>query len=321
MNILVIHGPNLNLLGEREGDEKGRTLDELNHEMQALAERAGIELRIFQSNHEGALIDRLHAERRWAEGILINPGALTHSSYVLRDALAAVNKPTLEVHLTDIRRRESWRRKSVIKDVCAAQVMGKGFDSYLIALQRFADGDLTGRKRKRGGAAAARAAAPAKSVGPGKAAAAPAKAARASEPPPPPPVPAKAEKAEKAEKTIGRAAPAPAAPVGKDGKEKTIGAAERPVRAGGKNQLVAAGFISRSLVRQKISDRLAGKLTAAGLATWARAQFLEVQRGAPAESGHRELLEDSLQQLTLSAMPATKLTEDQLVDLMTQLEG
>jgi len=318
MNILVIHGPNLNLLGEREGDEKGRTLDELNHELQALAERAGIELRIFQSNHEGALIDRLHAERRWADGILINPGALTHSSYVLRDALAAVNRPTLEVHLTDIRRRESWRRKSVIKDVCAAQVMGKGFDSYLIALQRFADGDLTGRKRKRGGAAGAKAVAPAKSVGPGKAAAAPAKAARVSEPPPPPPALAKAEK------TIGRAAPAPAAPAardGKDGKEKTLGAAERPARAGGKNQLVAAGFISRSLVRQKISDRLSGKLTAAGLATWARAQFLEVQRGAPAESGHRELLEDSLQTLTLSAMPATKLTEEQLVDLMAQLEG
>jgi 3-dehydroquinate dehydratase II len=124
MNILVIHGPNLNLLGEREGDEKGRTLDELNHELQALAERAGLSLRVFQSNHEGALIDRIHAERKWADGILINPGALTHTSYVLRDALAAVGKPTLEVHLTDIRRRESWRRKSVIKDVCAAQVRG-----------------------------------------------------------------------------------------------------------------------------------------------------------------------------------------------------
>lgn len=302
MNILVIHGPNLNLLGEREGDEKGRTLDELNHEMQALAQRAGIELRIFQSNHEGALIDRLHAERRWADGILINPGALTHTSYVLRDALAAVDRPTLEVHLTDIRRRESWRRKSVIKDVCAAQVMGKGFDSYLIALQRFVDGDLTGRKRKRPGAAVvAKAPPPSKATAPARAAA-----------------PATAEKVEKAEKTIGRVAPAPAGAAPKDGKEKTIGAV---ARGAGKNQLVSSGFISRSLVRQKISDRLSGKLTAAGLATWARAQFLEVQRGAPAESGHRELLEDSLQTLTLSAMPATKLTEEQLVDLMTQLEG
>ncbi|HEY8211122.1 MAG TPA: type II 3-dehydroquinate dehydratase [Myxococcaceae bacterium] len=298
MNILVIHGPNLNLLGEREGDDKGRTLDELNHELQALAERVGITLRVFQSNHEGALIDRIHAERRWADGILINPGALTHTSYVLRDALAAVNKPTLEVHLTDIRRRESWRRKSVIKDVCGAQVMGKGFGSYLIALQRFADRDLTGRKRKRAPGRAAAAA-------PVKAAPAPVKAA-----PPPAPV--------KAEKTIGRTPPAaaPAAPA----KDKTIGA-ERPAKAGGKNVVTQSGFLSRSLVRSKIADRLAGKLTAAGLATWARAQFLEVQRGSPAESGHRELLEDSLQTLTLSAMPATRLSDEQLVDLMTQLEG
>jgi len=291
MNILVIHGPNLNLLGEREGDEKGRTLEDLNHQLQALADRLGIALRVFQSNHEGALIDRLHAERRWAEGILINPGALTHTSYALRDALAAVGKPALEVHLTDIRRRESWRRKSVIKDVCAAQVMGKGFDSYLIALQRFADGDLTGRKRRRGGKAAA----------PAKAAAAPAKVAAA---------PARVEK------TMGKAPPAaPTVPVPR---EKTIGV-ERPVRPG-RNQLVP-GFLSRSLVRQKISDRLAGKLTAAGLATWARAQYLEVQRGAPAESGQRELLEDSLQTLTLSAIPATRLSDEQLVDLMAQLEG
>ncbi len=299
MNILVIHGPNLNLLGEREGDERGRTLDELNHEMQALADREGIELRIFQSNHEGALIDRLHAERRWAEGILINPGALTHSSYVLRDALAAVSKPTLEVHLTDIRRRESWRRKSVIKDVCAAQVMGKGFDSYLIALQRFADGDLTGRKRKRA---------------PGKTIAAPVRAA-------PPPARAAPARVEKAEKTIGRTPPvataSPPAKDGKDGRDKTIGAS----KAAGKNVVASSGFLSRSLVRSKIADRLAGKLSAAGLATWARAQFLEVQRGSPAESGQRELLEDSLQQLTLSAMPASKLSEEQLVDLMTQLEG
>jgi len=310
MNILVIHGPNLNLLGERDGDEKSRTLDELNHELQALADRNGIALRIFQSNHEGALIDRIHAERKWAEGILINPGALTHSSYVLRDALAAVDKPTLEVHLTDIRRRESWRRKSVIKDVCAAQVMGKGFDSYLIALQRFADGDLTGRKRKRAPATVAKAGAPA-----------PVKAAAALAPKPDkgigraPPAPA-APAAAKAEKTIGRAPPAPAAPAPvKDG--KTIGS-----KAGGKNVVAgSARFLSRSLVRSKIADRLSGKLTAAGLATWARAQFLEVQRGAPAESGHRELLEDSLQTLTLSAMPATKLSDEQLVDLMTQLEG
>jgi 3-dehydroquinate dehydratase-2 len=287
MNILVIHGPNLNLLGEREGDEKGRTLEDLNHQLQALAERLDVELRVFQSNHEGAIVDKIHAERRWADGILINPGALTHTSYVLREALAAVNRPTLEVHLTDIRRRESWRRKSVIKDVCAAQVMGKGFDSYLLALQRLADGDLLGRKKRR----AVKPAAP-----------------RAATPRPPAPAPAAEPRVEK---TIGRAEPAEAL------------APRKAARAGpsaGRNE-VRGGFISRSLVRQKIADRLSGKLSAAGLATWARAQWLEVQRGAPAESGHRELLEDSLQTLTLSAIPATRLSDEQLVDLMAQLEG
>jgi len=166
-------------------------------------------------------------------------------------------------------------------------VMGKGFDSYLIALQRFADGDLTGRKRRRGGKTTA-----------------PAKAAKAAAP-------------AKVEKTLGKPAPA-AIPSPPAGKEKTIGPAERSARPG---RSPIPGFISRALVRQKISDRLSGKLTAAGLATWARAQYLEVQRGAPAESGQRELLEDSLQTLTLSAIPATRLSDEQMVDLMAQLEG
>lgn len=288
MNILVIHGPNLNLLGEREGDEKGRTLEDLNHQLQALAEQLEVDLRVFHSNHEGAIVDKLHAERRWADGILINPGALTHTSYVLREALAAVNRPTLEVHLTDIRRRESWRRKSVIKDVCAAQVMGKGFDSYVIALQRMADGDLLGKKKRRPVKLAKAVQRPAARAGP----------AAASQPAEP----------RAMEKTIGRAEPAASPP------------ARKGARTGERNEL-RAGFISRSLVRQKITDRLSGKLSAAGLATWARAQWLEVQRGAAAESGHRELLEDSLQTLTLSAIPATRLSDEQLVDLMAQLEG
>ncbi|MHB8879014.1 MAG: type II 3-dehydroquinate dehydratase, partial [Myxococcaceae bacterium] len=147
MKILVVHGPNLNLLGEREGDEKGKTLEGLNGLIRSTAAGLGLEVKILQSNHEGAIVDALHAERRWADGVIINPAALTHTSYVLREALFGIGKPALEVHLTDIRRRESWRRKSVIKEVCAAQVMGKGFDSYVIALQRFASGDLAGRKK------------------------------------------------------------------------------------------------------------------------------------------------------------------------------
>jgi 3-dehydroquinate dehydratase II len=317
MKILVLHGPNLNLLGEREGDERGRTLDDLNGLIRAKAGELGLEVKIFQSNHEGVLVDTLHAERRWADAILINPAALTHTSYVLRDAVAAVKKPTLEVHLTDIRRRESWRRKSVIKDVCDAQVMGKGFDSYLIALQRFADKDLSGRKR-RGKAEVAvapkaalapktkvreepRAPAPPKTIG-----------RRAAEEPPARQAP---------QKTLGPAPakdreplPAPRAPAAM---EKTVG---RRTGDGAKGKPGAEG-LSRAVVRQKIADRLAGKLSPAGLATWARSQWLEVQRGAPAESGQRELLEDSLQSLVLSALPASRLSDEQLVDLMAQLEG
>src|SRR5579883_2197890 len=104
MNILVLHGPNLNLLGERPGDEKGRPLEELNGLIRARAVALGHSVKVFQSNHEGELVDTLHAERRWAQGIVINPGALAHYSYVLREALVAVDKPTIEVHLTDIRR-------------------------------------------------------------------------------------------------------------------------------------------------------------------------------------------------------------------------
>jgi len=287
MNLLILHGPNLNLLGERPGDERGRSLDALNAQIKARAAALGFSVKVLQSNSEGALLDAIHAERRWAQGIIINPGALAHTSYVLHDALAAVDKPVVEVHLTDIRRRESWRRKSVIKDVCKGQVLGKGFDSYLIALERFATGDFTGRKKlsrpMRAGTTAVASPAP---TGNGP----------------------------RPTKTLGRKAPEPAvAPPPVTRAEKTLG--KSPIRKS------SASVLTRDSVRQKIADRLSGKLTPAGLATWARAQWLDVQRGAPAESGQRELLEDSLQSLTLSAMPASKLSEDQLIELMTQLEG
>jgi 3-dehydroquinate dehydratase-2 len=113
-------------------------------------------------------------------------------------------------------------------------------------------------------------------------------------------------------KTLGRKSQAADAPA-KAEKEKTIGR--------GSKETPGADLLTRALVRQKIADRLSGKLTPGALATWARAQFLEVQRGAPAESGHRDMLEDSLQTLTLSTVPASRLTDEQLVDLMIQLEG
>ena len=134
---LVLHGPNLNLLGEREPAVYGRaTLAQVNSLIRAEAARLGIALRIFQRNGEGELIDLIHRNRRWARGILINPGAYTHYSYALRDALAAVALPAVEVHLSDIRKREAWRRVSVTGEVCAATCMGRGPLSYVDGLRR-----------------------------------------------------------------------------------------------------------------------------------------------------------------------------------------
>lgn len=116
--ILVLHGPNLNLLGTRETKVYGHlTLDAINQRLTELAEEQNIELKLFQSNHEGALIDSIHQNREWADGILINPGAFTHYSFALRDAIAGVSLPIVEVHLSNIHSREAFRHQSVIPPV------------------------------------------------------------------------------------------------------------------------------------------------------------------------------------------------------------
>jgi 3-dehydroquinate dehydratase-2 len=136
MRVLVLHGPNMNLLGEREPAVYGpATLEEIDARIGERGRHLGAEVRTFQSNHEGALIDRLHAERRWADGVLFNPGALTHYAWSLRDAVAAVALPCIEVHLSDVSRREAWRQVSVLADVRAALCAGRGLDSYLEALE------------------------------------------------------------------------------------------------------------------------------------------------------------------------------------------
>jgi len=140
MNVLVLHGPNLNLLGEREPELYGRiTLAELDRRLIEEGARLGLTVRCFQSNHEGALIDAIHEARRWMQALVINAGAYTHTSYALRDAIAAVRIPAFEVHLTDVEKREPWRRHSVLAEVCEARFMGKGVDSYLEALARIAE--------------------------------------------------------------------------------------------------------------------------------------------------------------------------------------
>jgi len=126
----------LNLLGEREPEIYGTTtLAELEQMVQARAQALGHTVRALQSNHEGALIDELHQSRHWADGVIFNPGAFTHYSYALRDAIAATKLRVVEVHLSDITRREPWRRVSVLEEVCAHRVMGKGTAGYLEALE------------------------------------------------------------------------------------------------------------------------------------------------------------------------------------------
>lgn len=136
MKVLAIHGPNLNWLGKREPEIYGsRTLEDLNRMLMDTAGELQLELKIFQSNSEGALIDKIQAESSWADGILINPGAYTHYSYALRDALAGVALPVVEVHLSNIHQREEFRSQSVLAPIAAGQIMGFGFESYLLGLR------------------------------------------------------------------------------------------------------------------------------------------------------------------------------------------
>ena len=140
VKILVIHGPNLNLLGEREPEIYGKIrLKDLNRLIKEYAKSKGVKVKFFQSNHEGEIIDRIHRARKKVAGIIINPGALTHYSYALRDAIAGVQIPAVEVHLSDIHNREPFRKISVIKDVCEQRISGLGEESYLRGIDFFAE--------------------------------------------------------------------------------------------------------------------------------------------------------------------------------------
>jgi 3-dehydroquinate dehydratase-2 len=135
MELLLLHGPNLNMLGVRQPEIYGRdTLDDINTRMIEYAKTRDVSLRCHQSNHEGALIDTVQEAKGWASGIVINPGAYTHTSIALRDAISATTLPTVEIHLSNIHAREEFRHHSMLVGVCIGQVMGFGAHGYRMAL-------------------------------------------------------------------------------------------------------------------------------------------------------------------------------------------
>lgn len=137
--ILVLHGPNLNLLGQREPELYGKlTLTEIDRRLVEASSELNLEVRSFQANGEGELIDALHDARDWASGVIFNPGGYTHTSVALRDAVEAIDLPVIEVHLSNVYARDEFRHRSLISPVCAGKIVGFGWRSYLLGLHSLA---------------------------------------------------------------------------------------------------------------------------------------------------------------------------------------
>lgn len=140
MKVLILHGPNINLTGTRETEIYGTmTLEEINTRLVEQGQEIGIKVICQQSNHEGALIDALHEARKWADGVVFNPGGYSHTSVALRDAVAAIDIPVIEVHMSNIYAREGFRHQSFISSVCKGKIVGFGWKSYLLGLKVIID--------------------------------------------------------------------------------------------------------------------------------------------------------------------------------------
>ncbi|MBK7862020.1 MAG: type II 3-dehydroquinate dehydratase [Archangiaceae bacterium] len=268
--VLLLHGPNLNLLFD---------LAELDAELEQRARKLGIDLKTFQANSEGALVDALHAERTKVSGVIVNAAKLAPTAAVLAEALLLVKRPAIEV-VTD----KKSKARSALEGAVLETVRGE--DAYVDALEAMAlelradqgratgmnipvvDDDVTGELPKD----------------------------------------------EVVKKSLGRKTAGRPVPANAGGGKKTLGRAVEGNTA--KVDAESVG-LTRAMVREKIAERLSGKLTSAGLSTWARDKWQSLQRGAPCESGHRDKLEDVLQTLVVSA--AAKANDHQLIELMTQL--
>jgi 3-dehydroquinate dehydratase-2 len=309
--LLVLHGPTLGFLDSGSSQK----LSILDARIRAHAAALKLEVTIVRSNHEGALVDALEERRQWYDGLIVSPGPLAYTGIVLRQALAEVNVPTIEVHLAKLK-KIAGRATSVVKDACDGQVVGP--DAYLDALERFATEDLSGKKKK------------------AKAKGLPARPPMTMSLPPPPalpkptitapaapaalrpeltPVERPGARLARQAKSVSPVPPSPAVLKGPVGKLAAV-RAPTPSRPH-----TEADGLTRALVRGKVDLLVKGKLSAGELNAWARRKLNEIQRGAPAESGQREALEEALQNIVSVAVPSSKLTIEQVRELFAPLEA
>ena len=337
MNVLVLHGPTLQFLGHRAGDAAENTLAEVDRRLAEKARALGHVLRTVQSNHEGTLVDALWEQRTWAEGVVLNPGPLALGSHVLRAAVAASQMPVVEVLLAPAKGRAAAQRRSLLREVCAAHVAGTGAEAYLEALERLSRAasrasaarttKTLGRAPEPSAPARARPAKAAASTAPESPVRPPARSVPAGAPVPPAPArgktlgpargeaPARGGDGASAARPATRSSPGTSAPDVGGGKTLGRGAPQAPVGT----RRPGAG-LTRAEVRAHIADRLAGRLSPAGLATWARGEWVTLQRGAAVEAGQRDQLEEVLQALFLAVQPRAALSDTQLVEWMAALE-